>query len=61
MDDFFGDVVGGLFEGIIDLFGGLIAEIIAPLFQLWFSSVWSFLTGSGILGALGYGLFLLLH
>ena len=53
MDDFLGELFGGIFE----LFGELIAHCIVPVFQLWFSSVWSFLTGSGIFGAIGYAIY----
>lgn len=60
MDDL-GDIFGGLFELVFEFFGSIIGEAIIPLFQLWFSSVWSFLTGSGILGAIGYGIYLLVR
>jgi hypothetical protein len=63
--DDLGEVIGGLFVGIFELFGellgGLLGEVLAPLFQLWFSSVWSFITGSSFLGAIGYGIYLLVH
>lgn len=61
LGDAIGGLIGGLFEILFEAFGGLIGEAIIPLFQLWFSSVWSFLTGSSILGAIGYGVFLLVH